>query len=87
MQLEAPTEPEEQQQMPAPRRRHLYETATTDPKKLNPTELNRIISIGEAARLSSISPDGWYRHHKDKLVRLTEKRVGVRLRDALFITD
>jgi hypothetical protein len=71
--------------MPAPRRRHLYETA--DPTKLSVIELNRIVSIGEAAKLSSISPDGWYRHHKNKLIKLTEKRVGVRLRDALFITD
>jgi hypothetical protein len=37
--------------------------------------------------LSSISPDGWYRHHRDKLIKLTEKRIGVRLRDALFIED
>jgi hypothetical protein len=82
-----PAVEESQQAMPAPRRRHLYETATTDPKKLSAVELNRIIPIGEAAKLSSISPDGWYRHHKDKLIKLSEKRVGVRLRDALFITD
>jgi hypothetical protein len=48
-------------------------------------ELNRIIPISEAAELSSISPDGWYRHHRDKLIQLTDKRVGVRLRDALFL--
>ena len=70
--------------MPAPRRKHLYET---DPAKLNLIELNRIISISEAAELSSISPDGWYRHHRDKLIQLTNKRVGVRLKDALFIAD
>jgi hypothetical protein len=70
--------------MPAPRSRHLYET---DPAKLTMIELMRIIPISEAAKLSSISPDGWYRHHKDKLIQLTEKRFGVRLRDALFITD
>jgi hypothetical protein len=68
--------------MPAKRRRHLYET---DPARVSTIELNRIIPISEAAALSSISPDGWYRHHKDKLIKLTEKRVGVRLRDALFI--
>jgi hypothetical protein len=48
-------------------------------------ELSRIIPISEAAELSSISPDGWYRHHREKLIQLTEKRVGVRLRDALFL--
>jgi hypothetical protein len=68
--------------MPAPRRRHLYETG---PAELSFIELNRIIPISEAAELSSLSCDGWYRHHRDKLIQLTEKRMGVRLRDALFI--
>jgi hypothetical protein len=70
--------------MPAPRRRHLYET---DPAKLSMIELNRIIPISEAAELSSISTDGWYRHHRNKLIQLTAKRFGVRLRDALFIKE
>ena len=78
---DAPARERNYQAMPAPRRKHLYEP---DPTKLSVIELNRIISIPEAAELSSISPDGWYRHHRDKLVQLTEKRVGVRLRDALF---
>jgi hypothetical protein len=73
-----------QQTMPAPRRKHLYET---DPAKLSMIELNRIIPISEAAELSSISPDGWYRHHRDKLIQLTDKRVGVRLKDALFLSQ
>jgi hypothetical protein len=70
--------------MPAPRRKRFYET---DPTKLNELELNRIIPITDAADLSSLSPDGWYRHHRDKLIKLSEKRYGVRLRDALFITS
>jgi hypothetical protein len=70
--------------MPAPRRHNLYQT---DPTKLSVVELNRIIPVGEAAELSSISTDGWYRHHRDKLIQLTAKRYGVRLRDALFLKD
>jgi len=80
--LTRPNSERNHQVMPAPRRRHLYET---DPAKLSFIELNRIIPISEAAALSSISPDGWYRHHRDKLIQLTEKRMGVRLRDALFL--
>ena len=71
--------------MPAPRRNNLYETA--DPGKLSAIELLRIIPLTEAAKLSSISPKGWHRHHRDKLIRLSEKRVGVRLKDALFMTE
>jgi hypothetical protein len=81
---DAPISERNRQAMPAPRRRHFYET---EPAKLSFIELNRIIPISEAAELSSISPDGWYRHHRDKLIQLTEKRIGVRLRDALFIED
>jgi hypothetical protein len=82
--IDAPDSDRNHQAMPAPRRKHLYQT---DPAKLSFIELNRIIPISEAAELSSISPDGWYRHHRDKLIQLTAKRMGVRLRDALFIQD
>ena len=68
--------------MPAPRRKRFYEI---DPDKLSAIELNRIIPISEAAELSSLSADGWYRYYRHKLVQLSEKRVGVRLRDALFL--
>jgi hypothetical protein len=68
--------------MPAPRKRRVYET---DPTKLSEIELNRIIPIRDAVELSSVSDDGWRRHHSDKLIQLTPKRVGVRLRHALFI--
>jgi hypothetical protein len=68
--------------MPASHKRRVYET---DPTKLSEVELNRIISIAEAVELSSISDDGWRRHHADKLIHLTPKRIGVRLRHALFI--
>jgi hypothetical protein len=68
--------------MPAPSKRRVYET---DPTKLSEIELNKIIPLAEAVKLSSVSDDGWRRHYAHRLVRLTPKRVGVRLRHALFI--
>jgi hypothetical protein len=49
-------------------------------------ELNRIVSMKEAVRLSNVSEDGWHRYHADKIVRLTPRRIGVRLRDALMLS-
>jgi hypothetical protein len=37
--------------------------------------------------LSSLSEDVWRREHSDKLVLLSSKRVGVRLKHALFLTE
>jgi hypothetical protein len=68
--------------MPAPRKRRVYEI---DPTKLSEVEKNRIIPLAEAVELSSISDDGWRRHHASKLIKLSPKRIGVRLRHALFI--
>jgi len=47
----------------------------------------RIISLGEAARLAGISEDGLRRHHPDKLIRLSPRRVGMRVGDALMISS
>ena len=48
-------------------------------------ELDRIISLQAAEKASSLSVDSWKRHHRDKLVKLSPRRYGVRLRDALMI--
>jgi hypothetical protein len=45
----------------------------------------RIISMAEAARLSGISEDGLRRHHAEKLIRMSPRRLGMRLADALMI--
>jgi hypothetical protein len=52
------------------------------PSKL---ELDRIISLQEAEQVSSLSPDSWKRNHPDKIVELSPRRLGVRLRDALML--
>jgi len=48
-------------------------------------ELDRIISLQEAKRISSLSPDSWKRNHRDKIVELSPRRFGVRLGDALML--
>jgi hypothetical protein len=49
-------------------------------------ELDRIISLSKAVEVSSLCHDGWKRHHPDKLIRLSPRRIGIRLRDALMIS-
>ena len=47
--------------------------------KLPPAlELDRIISLQEAEKISSLSVDSWKRHHSDKVVELSPRRRGVR---------
>jgi len=61
-------------------------TPTDNRFKLPPAlELDRIISVQEAEEVSSLSVDSWKRHHADKLVELSPRRLGVRLRDALML--
>ena len=59
---------------------------SADEVKLPPgLELERIISLQEAATISDLSADSWKRHHRDKLIPLSPRRLGVRLRDALML--
>jgi hypothetical protein len=54
--------------------------------KLPPAlELDRIITLQEAVKISSLSVDSWKRNHPDKVVELSPRRLGVRLRDALML--
>ena len=48
-------------------------------------ELNRIASLQKASRLSGLSPDSLRRHHADRIVRLSPRRSGMRVIDALMI--
>lgn len=48
-------------------------------------ELEKIVSLNEAATLAGISVDGLRRHHGHLIRRLSPRRVGVKLRDALAI--
>jgi hypothetical protein len=61
-------------------------STSTDDFKLPPgRELDQIISLQEAEKISSLSVDSWKRHHSDKVIELSPRRLGVRLRDALML--
>jgi hypothetical protein len=56
------------------------------PFQLSPErELDRIISLAEAEEVSNLSPDSWKRNHADKIIKLSARRVGIRLREALML--
>jgi hypothetical protein len=46
---------------------------------------DRIMSLAEAARLSSLSIDTLRRRHRDKWLRLSEGRYGMRRKDVLML--
>jgi hypothetical protein len=54
------------------------------PEQDNP---NRIVPLAEASRLSSLSKDTILRNHRDKLIQLSERRLGMRVRDALMLAN
>jgi hypothetical protein len=55
--------------------------------QLSALELNRIVPLAEAARLSSLSEDTIKREFPNWLVRLSPRRLGVRVADALRLTS
>ena len=48
-------------------------------------ELQRIIPLSEAAQLSGLSVDTLKRRHRDKILELSPRRLGMRVRDALML--
>jgi hypothetical protein len=53
---------------------------------LSALELARIASLSEASHLSGLSEDTLRREHADKLLKLSQRRTGMRVRDALMLT-
>ena len=49
------------------------------------TELHRVIDLKEASRLSGLSIDSIKRHHSDKIIELSPRRRGMRVRDVLML--
>jgi hypothetical protein len=47
---------------------------------------DRIVTLAEASRLSSLSIDTLRRKHRNKFVQLSERRFGIRKRDALMLS-
>ncbi len=61
-------------------------TPADDDFKLPPElALDQIISLQKAEKISSLSSNSWKRHHADKVVEMSPRRLGVRLRDALML--
>jgi len=57
---------------------------TTNP--LDWIELQRIVDLKEAARLSGLSVDSIKRHHGAKIIDLSPRRRGMRIGDALLLS-
>jgi hypothetical protein len=57
-------------------------SATDQPTWL---ELERVLPLPEAARLTNLSDDTLRRRHADKIVQLSPRRIGMKVRDALAI--
>jgi len=56
---------------------------TADPE-INWIELQRIVDLKEASRLSGMSVDTIKRNHREKILELSPRRLGMRVRDALM---
>jgi hypothetical protein len=52
---------------------------------LSALELMRIVTIDKAAELAGMSRSTLMRNHADKVIRISAKRRGMRVRDALMI--
>jgi hypothetical protein len=48
-------------------------------------ELQRIVSLRQASDLSGLSEDTLRRRHADKIIKLSPRRNGMRVRDALML--
>jgi hypothetical protein len=57
----------------------------TSTDKLSQIELERVVSLAEASRLSSLSQDNLKRNFSDKIVQLSERRQGMRVKHALML--
>jgi hypothetical protein len=54
---------------------------------LSRLELERIAPLSEAAHLSGLSEDSIRRNHRDKLIQVGPRRLGMRVRHALMLND
>jgi hypothetical protein len=54
---------------------------------LSAIELEKIVTLAEAAELAGLSEDGLRRHHSHLIRRLSPRRVGMKLRDVLSIGE
>jgi hypothetical protein len=48
-------------------------------------EMQRVVSIPEAAQICNLSADTLRRRYRDKFIRLSPRRIGMRIGDVLAI--
>jgi len=60
-------------------------TSEQELPELTPLELNRIVRLSEAGRLCGLSEDSLRRNHRDKLIRLGPRAIGMRVGHALHL--
>jgi predicted DNA-binding transcriptional regulator AlpA len=61
--------------------------SSTKNDALSAIDRNRILRVGEAAKLRGVSPDSVRRHLKDKAIKLGPRSTGYRLCDVLALTN
>jgi hypothetical protein len=59
----------------------------TDHTRLSAVELQRIAPLSEAADLAGVSKDTLKRHHSDKILKLSPRCRGMRVCDALMLSQ
>jgi hypothetical protein len=62
-------------------------TGAQELPKLPSLELNRIVRLPEASRLSGVSEDSLRRNHSDKIIRLGPRAVGMRVGHCLHLIE
>ena len=75
----------ERARLDEPTPRPLPSPRQSTPRSTHDIELERIVSLKEAVRLSGMSEDTLKRRHSDKIMRLSPGRLGMRIRDALMM--
>ena len=58
-------------------------TSEQELPELTALELNRIVRMSEAERLSDLSEDSLRRNHSDKIIQLGPRAIGMRVGHAL----
>jgi hypothetical protein len=62
-------------------------TSEQELPELTALELNRIVRMSEAERLSGLSEDSLRRNHSDKIIQLGPRAIGMRVGHALQLTS
>ena len=57
----------------------------TSSDRLSPLELARIAPLPEASKLAGVSEDSLKRNHREKIIQVGPRRLGMRVRDALML--